>query len=262
MASMAPVRGGRRLQHAQVLPRRALAAAGHGRRRWCRTRLRRQHGDRHQRQRRLHDRCRPEQRPVVAHLRARLRRRRGHRHRVARAGGTSTTDLDLDGRITGVSGHHGESGARAYLYTDGHMKNLGVLPGDVWSGGRGLNGKGHVVGASVDDRHHFSVFFYNGTKMKRLGTLGGAQAYAWAVNYSDVVVGTAQTAARVWHPFVIDKGSAGTTMRYLQTMLDSSGASGWSLSGAIDINNAGQILVVGSKTGDDRERSALLTPVR
>jgi probable HAF family extracellular repeat protein len=176
------------------------------------------------------------------------------------AGATTPSGLNANGQITGGSNLPGGRGRRAFLYTDGHMKNLGLLSGDSSSEGRGLNGPGHVVGHSVDSRRHRMAFFHDGTKMRKLGTLGGAQSDAYEVNYFDVVVGTAQTASGIWHPFVFDKGTAGTTMRDLQTMLDASGA-GWSLSKATAINNNGQIVVHGTRAGDIGERSALLTPV-
>jgi uncharacterized membrane protein len=104
-----------------------------------------------------------------------------------------------------------------------------------------------------------SGFFYDGTRMIKLGTLGGKQTEPFAINNADVIVGKSQTAAGVFHPFVLDRAAAHHPLLDLQTMLDSSGT-GWALTEAIAINDAGQILAHGTLAGI-KGHTALLTPV-
>lgn len=150
---------------------------------------------------------------------------------------------------------------RAYLFSEGTYTDMGVLAGYAQSLATDLNGGAHVVGTSADaayDRRE--GFFWNGTTMRKVGTLGGQRSEALAVDNHDLVVGTAQTAEGAWHAFVRDMHVAGAHPRDLATMLDSSGA-GWSLETAVSINMSGQILVHGTAPGDSAPRSAILTPL-
>lgn len=150
---------------------------------------------------------------------------------------------------------------RAYLYSNGTFTDLGVLAGYTQSLASDLNGHAHVVGTAADAAYDLREgFFWNGRKMRKVGTLGGTRSEAKAVNNSDVVVGSAQTRKGQWHPFVRDMRAAGSPMHDLSTMLDASGA-GWSLDRALSINKAGQILVRGIAPGDSTPHSAILTPL-
>ncbi len=176
-------------------------------------------------------------------------------------GQTFAAAMNANGQVAGTSNQKkGPNRQRAYLYTAGTMKNLGVLAGYLWSDGRGLNGPGHVVGRCVDSSKHSMGYFHDGKTMIPVGTLGGAQSFAEALNYFDVVVGEAQSKDKNWHAFVRDMGTAGSPMMDLGTLLDASGA-GWRLQDAVGINNHGQILVKGVAPGDFVLRSAVLTPI-
>jgi probable HAF family extracellular repeat protein len=173
-------------------------------------------------------------------------------------GDTSSVALNAHGQIAGIS--FAGSGSHPYLYTAGAMKDLGVLSGCSDGLAKGLNAHGHVVGYCQGPGILAQGFFYNGKKLISLGALGGRWSRALSINSDDVIVGSAKTADRSWHPFVFDKGTKGTTMMDLSDMLDSSGA-GWSLVVAVSINASGQILVQGYLDGDTNPRSALLTPL-
>ncbi|MGM9487010.1 hypothetical protein [Ideonella sp. YS5] len=150
---------------------------------------------------------------------------------------------------------------RAYLYSAGTFTDLGVLAGYTQSLASDLNGHAHVVGTAADAAYDLREgFFWNGRKIQKVGTLGGARSEATAVNNSDVVVGSAQTRKGQWHPFVRDMRADGSRMQDLSTMLDASGA-GWSLDRALSINKSGQILVRGTAPGDSAPHSAILTPL-
>jgi probable HAF family extracellular repeat protein len=148
----------------------------------------------------------------------------------------------------------------AFFYADGQMMDLGVLRGFVQSKARDLNVQGHVVGSLFNRDNYETAFFWDGEKLKSLGTFGGHESIAYAVNDADVIVGTYQTANFKWHPFILDKGTPGGKMKDLTKMLDESGDH-WKITTAVDINNAGQILVQGHLGHDVADRSAVLTPI-
>lgn len=149
---------------------------------------------------------------------------------------------------------------RAYLWTNGTMKLLGTCRNMSSSGSLGLNDSGHVVGfCSNDNGATFAGFYYDGTRMIRIGTLGGTQSDAIAINNDDVIVGWSQTASKARHAFVLDRGAVPHTLHDLQAMLDASGA-GWVFDRAIDINDGGQILAHGTFQGL-KNQYAILTPV-
>jgi probable HAF family extracellular repeat protein len=172
---------------------------------------------------------------------------------------TGAAAINASGQIAGVS--LSKTGQHAFLYTAGHMKDLGVLPGCVSSFANALNASGHVVGRSEDAREKWFGYFWNGRKMKPVGTLGGKHSIAYGINDADVVVGNAQYRTGFWSPFVLDEGSANPVMVDLRTLLDSS-ADGWTILDAFAINASGQILVDGTAPGDENRRSAILTPVQ
>jgi uncharacterized membrane protein len=150
---------------------------------------------------------------------------------------------------------------RAYLYSDGAYTDVGILAGYAQSVAADLNGAAHVVGTSADAAYDLREgFFWNGKKLRKVGTLGGERSEANALNGYDIVVGSAQTGQGQWHAFVRDMHAAGSHPQDLATMLDASGA-GWSLDSAVSINKSGQILVRGTAPGDAAPRSAILTPL-
>jgi probable HAF family extracellular repeat protein len=76
--------------------------------------------------------------------------------------------------------------------------------------------------------------------MTDLGTLGGWQSWAYGINSSGQVVGSSYTADNSLHAFLY----SGSTMYDLTTMIDP--PAGWTISQATAINDAGQIVVIGS----------------
>jgi probable HAF family extracellular repeat protein len=90
---------------------------------------------------------------------------------------------------------------RAFLWQNGHMKDLGTLGGPS-SVGLYINDRGHVSGASYrNDIPESSTgtppaepFLWDGKKMVSLGSLGGVWGQAWGMNNRDQVIGNSSYA--------------------------------------------------------------------
>jgi probable HAF family extracellular repeat protein len=131
--------------------------------------------------------------------------------------------------------------ARAFLYSNGTLTNLGTL-GGLNSYAYGINDAGQVVGAAdttgPDSLH---AFLYSGGTMQNLGTLGGNEANpepstAWAINNQGVVVGQAITADGPYHAFMYSSGS----MIDLGTLATNPNTR--AMSRALGINDMGQVV--------------------
>ena len=82
--------------------------------------------------------------------------------------------------------------------------------------------------------------------MQDLGTLGGPESAAWAINDMDDIVGWAHTLDNEPHAFLYSNGQ----MIDLNSLVCTN--SGWTLVEARDINNAGQIAGIGILNGETR----------
>ncbi|MEM6351909.1 MAG: DUF3466 family protein [Cyanobacteria bacterium P01_D01_bin.14] len=127
----------------------------------------------------------------------------------------------------------------------------------------GINEAGEVVGRSATaDGQNVTVYWGAGqTSPELLPVLSenpGSYVRAWQINDSSLVVGELRDAtdaerfATLWA-----RDADGWSNIDLQTLLPEN--SGWDLSGALSINNSGQI--VGYGTLDGEQRGFLLTPV-
>jgi len=129
------------------------------------------------------------------------------------------------------------------------MQDLGTLLGDVHSRALGINDSGQVVGGSTDGNNDRAFLWSSGSGMQDLGALpGSGGGIANGINNSGQVVGTSSGRAFLW--------SSGV-MTDLNT-LPAVSAAGWSLTEALAINNAGQI--VGRGVHQGLQRAFLLTP--
>jgi probable HAF family extracellular repeat protein len=159
------------------------------------------------------------------------------------------TDINASGQVTGVAlrpiaGSPDEM-AYGFLYSGGSIQDLGTLGGGRSSVGVAINDRGQVTGNAQTAQGMNHAFLYSDGSMRDLGEGEGEgiNNYGW-------VVGRLLSG----HAFVYD----GTARYDLNNFLDGSGA-GWRLRGAMDINDAGQI--IGRGTHDGVDRGYLLTPV-
>ena len=143
----------------------------------------------------------------------------------------SATDINDAGQITGWGTIDGQT--RAYLYDSGSVQALDVLPGYDFSIGRGINAAGDVVGYSatgeITDPLHATD-----------------EPFFWFL-----------TSSGEDRAFLFRDGA----MHDLNSLIDP--ASGWTILGATDINDSGQIVGWGTLAGEDptRVHALLLTPV-
>ena len=135
----------------------------------------------------------------------------------------------------------------AFVYENGVMADLGSLgpvctplPNGVercfdQSTATDVNNAGEVVGVSTAPTGQEHAFLKTAVALKDLGTLGGSGSWAYGINDSSQIVGTALDAQEQFAPFLYDQG---TLYDLNNLIVDSSGALPFS---AYAINNFGQI---------------------
>ncbi len=153
---------------------------------------------------------------------------------------SSACDINDSDEIAGTSGS--AVGDRAVLWTKtGDVRDLGTLPGDTSSEASAINNNGDVVGYSKGPRSMRAFLWTEATGMQDLGVLpGGNSSRALGINDMGAVVGTSTSSsgdrAFIW--------TRETGMRDLNSA--ASTTFGAVFVEAHAINNAGQILVMGS----------------
>jgi probable HAF family extracellular repeat protein len=120
-------------------------------------------------------------------------------------------DLNALGAGTGRMFSGSTTGDRALVLQNGATQKLGILPstGDLrYSEGRGINDLGDIVGeSSFTGNGVWRGFLYADGTMQNLGTLGGANSSAYAVNNARQVVGRSATASGGFEPFLWQNGT-------------------------------------------------------
>jgi probable HAF family extracellular repeat protein len=155
--------------------------------------------------------------------------------------GYSINDL---GHIAGTAYNSKFAAAHAFFYNGATAVDIGSL--GQGASGSAINNNDQITGYSTTSASVDHAFRYAGGGLTDLGTLGGHWSYGNAINNSNVIVGGSfiDTADSVYHAFV----TVGNSLTDLNTNVNSSGT-GWVLVEARGINDAGQIVGVGTLGG-------------
>ena len=135
---------------------------------------------------------------------------------------------------------------RATLWQGGVPRDLGTLPGDAASTARAISAAGHAVGESLAGPLQSRAVLWRSGTIQDLGSLpGDASSQANGINASGQVVGWSRSADR--SRAVLWQGNGATDLNSLLLQ-----GSGWVLTSASAINDAGQIVGVGLHDGRGR----------
>jgi probable HAF family extracellular repeat protein len=146
-------------------------------------------------------------------------------------------------------------GAAAF-YNGTTLIDLAPLLQNIHSLATGVNNAGQVIGVSYGNSgNDYQAFLYGAGAVQALTVPGSIQSYATSINNAGDVVGSIQNTDQTWWGFLYRNGQ----MIDLNTLPGVAG-SGWVLTGASKINNAGQILAAGFLNG--QSKYCVLTPPR
>ena len=168
--------------------------------------------------------------------------------------------INDSGQVTGYDGYNPMpylGTQQAFVQSGRTTTQLGALPGAELSTPVAINNSGEVVGNSSHqlvpnpsgigvlqvpaNQEWYHAFLYNGSKMVDLGTLGGQNSYAAAINNHGDVVGMSNPVvsvdptnqSEIFHAFLVQAGGK---------MVDLGTLPGTNASGATGINDSGQIV--------------------
>lgn len=170
-------------------------------------------------------------------------------------GGTDSRAYAINnhGDVVGFARPNDNAQIHACLWRNGVAIDLGTLGG--WaSHAVDINENGKIVGWSMEDPNYIGhAFEWADGTMYDLGSLGGISSGAFSINAGGVVVGVSTDVFEQQHAVIWEGGQ----LAMLDSMIAS--GSGWSLTTAADINNAGQIAGYGTLNGSTH--AFLLTPL-
>jgi len=168
-------------------------------------------------------------------------------------GGAGSTSTSFAYAINAAGHVAGAFNGRAAVWEGETRRDLGALPGHVASAARGINAAGVVVGESGGAMDSRAALWRAGTIVD-LGALpGDAASQASAINAAGDVVGWSGSADGAASRAVLWRGGAISDLNDLIPA-----GSGWTLTRAASINDAGHIVGAGIRNG--RPRAFLLTP--
>lgn len=170
--------------------------------------------------------------------------RDGEMSGIGSLGGSSSfaTGVSQGGVIGGYSSLEDDS-IHAMIYEGGEMIDLGTLGGRN-SYGMSINDNGFVVGHSQNEDGDYEAFFGNERGLTGLGSFGG-DSYGLGANNSGMVVGysfddNGEELGFIW--------SASLGMVDLNSYTE---GTDWVIQRATDINDAGQIIGLGTYAGEN-----------
>jgi probable HAF family extracellular repeat protein/autotransporter-associated beta strand protein len=169
------------------------------------------------------------------------------------------SSINSSGQIEGDSINAGGLD-HAFIWTAGQWNDLGTFGGAA-SSGIAVNNEGHATGTAEEPAGTdggtpvLHPFLYNGKTMVDCGTLGGDYGNAGGMNDLDQIVGYSYLANNTTqNAFIYGNG----VMTNLNSLIPA--GSGWTLTGASGINDAGLIAATGVN-GSGQTHTFLLTPM-
>ena len=176
--------------------------------------------------------------------------------------------INASGQIVGYGTREQDQLRHAALFSASGNVDLGTLGGTADSLAYSINDAGKIVGTcTVSNGSAFHATLFSGTGINNLdlGTLGGVNSHAYAINNHGEIVGNSYPATNnnsVYHAFIYKNGVMSDINGLVLT---NSGFSnirlirdGGRIPGRV-INDSGQIAAIGEIGG--RTHAVLLTPV-
>ncbi len=123
-------------------------------------------------------------------------------------GSFSADAINESGVIAGEESIPGEGHTDALIWQNGHITDLGLLPGEggIFTGPAGINNSDEIAGSGDNRESDLRAWVWRNGTMTDIGTLGGPQAAAYAINNAGQIVGFSQTATDADHGFIYQNG--------------------------------------------------------
>jgi probable HAF family extracellular repeat protein len=167
----------------------------------------------------------------------------------------SADAIDPSGLVVGGIVEREDGLRHGFLYTGGTVTDFGAL-GGAEATVAGVTRQGRATGSAYKGflARHTRAYFYDGTALHYLPTLGGFESHGHALNEQGTIVGEAKDANRLTQAFVYRAGQ----IYAIEQLVDNPGQ--WRFVRANGINAAGQIVGLAA----DRQRhwhGFLLDPI-
>jgi probable HAF family extracellular repeat protein len=159
--------------------------------------------------------------------------------------------INKDGLVVGAA-ENSKHLVHAVMWKGNQIVELGTLEGGTRSRALAVNDKGEIVGYSEAPGAETHAFLYANGHMQDLGSLGDDPIRANAINNHSQIVGASGVTQMIRHAFLWEKG----VMQDLNKLIAPKGP--WRLEEAYDINDLGQILCLGIRADESRDRHLLL----
>jgi probable HAF family extracellular repeat protein len=146
--------------------------------------------------------------------------------------------INDDGHIVGMSTIDLELHSRQhpFVYRDGKLHDLGTLDGREFNSAVAINNAGQIAGYSEGTGGGMHAFLYENGVMTDLGSFGGLNLDVGGMNGHGEIVGQGES----WDGPDVTFISRNGVLVDLNTLVDP--GTGWTINGAMDINDAGQII--------------------
>lgn len=171
-------------------------------------------------------------------------------------------DINDNGQATGWMGSNVNTNGTAFVWQNGQVTELPVIPGGFMSEGMALDNQGHVAGYGSlmnpqTNALEYHAFIWNGARILDIGTLSG---FIWSgalgINDYHAVVGKSYNSGgnfNISRGFIWHNGAMSDLNHLIQPN------PGITIDAAWDINNAGQITATAKMPGGALV-AVLLTP--